>query len=226
MQCLILLVIFPIQILALDSSTATTAAGSTTTGPFTDEKSILNQQNNCSAKNYAKVFECCANPPTSLVLFNRFENYYYCKITKEDLHAFNVFSLNKQQHFSNSPANSIAFQSKKVKTALGRHACFVNCYLMQKGSMSPDLTINQTALTDFLIAAQTDEFWKSTISAAIAECISVVKVRSSCSGKAFVIVQCVLFKMITKCPKRVESISCTKTYSLFDRCSANVFAKP
>ncbi|XP_059485317.1 axoneme-associated protein mst101(2)-like [Neocloeon triangulifer] len=174
--------------------------------------------------------KCCVSPPSTLVAFNGPD--HACRATRGALKAFNVFLLNKQQRFINSPTNSILFQSLKVKKALGRRACFVNCYLKQKGAMSATNVIDTAKLTSLLTTTQTDAAWKSKISTAITDCISIVEglsipdfvsQRSTCPGKAFVIAQCVVLKTISNCPTKVNTKICMRKYNFFNRCTCNIF---
>ncbi|XP_059473851.1 uncharacterized protein LOC132195700 [Neocloeon triangulifer] len=214
---------------AIVSTTKVSTALMTQTTTGTSPLCII-QPKNCRSNSNTKMLKCCRQPPLTLVPFTGLDTA--CKATKGALKAFNTFTLNKQQRYGNSLGNSILFESSKVKKVLGKKACFINCYLKQKGVMSSEYVIDTAKLTDFLTAAQIDATWRSKLASAISDCLSIfdsLKIPDftskgvTCPGKAFLVVQCVHLKAISSCPQKVETKKCQKKYDLFNRCSCNIF---
>ncbi|XP_059473216.1 uncharacterized protein LOC132195314 [Neocloeon triangulifer] len=193
-----------------------------------------NQQlRKCASRTFLLgISKCCSKRARSLVSYT-FEKT--CNVKQGTLNAFNVFSLKKQQNVFNTAPNLILFQSSNIQKDFVKNACFVNCYLISKGVMSPEYVIDQAKLTNFLAASQTDATWKSSISSAVSSCISTVESlklpnfvtskSSTCPGKAFLTVQCVLLELINRCPNKVVSRKCDKKYTLFSNCYGNILSR-
>ncbi|XP_059489252.1 laminin subunit alpha-like [Neocloeon triangulifer] len=219
------------------TTTTTTSTSTTTTSPTTTSTTTTStttvpviQPKTCASQNLISVSNCCRRPPAPLVTFYAYERV--CQVTKVALNAFNIFSLYKQQRYTNIPPNSINYQSPAVRAALGRDACFVHCYLLQKAIILQDNIIDQAKLTTFLTGAQKDATWKAIVAAAVSDCVSkinnmyipnFVSRGASCSGRAYLVMQCIQLKTINNCPDKIATAACSKTYETVSQCSGNIF---
>ncbi|XP_059488855.1 uncharacterized protein LOC132204385 isoform X1 [Neocloeon triangulifer] len=208
---------------------ATTSSTTTTSTSAPMDPALFKK--NCHAKQFSKLLKCCEPAAKNLVpLASRDRS---CKANPSLLNAFNSYSLNKLQYSKNLRTKNFKFRNSKIQKAMGKSACFVNCFLISNGAMTEDLLIKEEQLITFLTSMQNDQKWVSFISSAVSECLTLTsgfqvpsfsRASKKCDGTAYVATQCVLHKMIADCPNRVMTKQCYDSYLLFDKCSTPTLA--
>ncbi|CAB3359680.1 Hypothetical predicted protein [Cloeon dipterum] len=209
------------------SAPSTTSTRSSTTKKPTTPTTTKPPQ--CALKDLKNLQTKCCSPPAKDLLAKTFNKAVEttCKKVGGDNTAFNFFVLNKLQNAKKNNSLDLTDSASMAKQ-LAKAACYISCFLNQTKAVDSTGVIDVSALTALLIANQVPSGpWDEIITEAVSNCTSLVSElplpdlqsgKLRCNPSGALVVQCVLARIIDKCPSRVTNTLCKTDYTLFDQC--------